>query len=169
MDPIRYRPGEALRWLETGADRARESAREKGRRISEPPHDETIKRIGHGLKNAVGAAVDFGKGAWADLLAQRADATEYVILNDRLELVQGKTMRSVKFTEIRAIHKKGDRYRVSLVNGSLNIEPYAHIVAGKVKVPIGWTRNGIEVPFELFPDELSARCGVDITEAASAG
>ena len=43
-----------------------------------------------------------------------------------------------------------------LDRGTLQIKPYAYVVAGKLKVPIGWARNGIEVPYELLIEELSS-------------
>jgi len=36
------------------------------------------------------------------------------------------------------------------------------VVAGRTKVPVGWRRNGLEVPYELLIDELAARSGRSI-------
>ncbi len=163
MEPVRYQPGEAIRWLETGADAARSSAKSKAKRLSESdPEASTFKKVGKGLKTAAGAAMDMGRGAWADLLAQRAGASEFVFLESQLDVVSGNSIRSIPYEAIRTIKQKGDRTAMTLEKGSLLIKPYAYVVAGKLRVPIGWTRNGIEVPFELIVEELSARCGVEV-------
>jgi len=163
MEPVRYRPGEAIRWLESGADAARSSAKEKGKLLSESsPEGSAFKRVGKGIKTAAGAAMDMGRGAWADLLARRAEASEFVFLHDQLDVVNGNSIRAIPYASIRAMKQKGDRCAVTLESGSLTIKPYAYVVAGKLKVPIGWTRNGIEVPFELLVEELSARCKIDV-------
>lgn len=164
MEPIRYRPGEALRWLEQGADQARTSARAKGKKLTESdPLDGALKRVGKGLQNAAGAVVDLGKGAVADLLLAKADASEFVMLERQLDIVHGKTIRSIAYADITAIRKKGDRYSVATSTAAFTVRPYAYIVAGRIRVPIGWERNGLEVGFELFAEELAGRAGVSIT------
>jgi hypothetical protein len=35
-------------------------------------------------------------------------------------------------------------------------------VAGPLKVPIGWERNGLEAPYLLIVEEIAARAGVEV-------
>ena len=165
MEPVRYRPGEAIRWLETGADSARTSAKAKTKKLGETdPEGSTFKRVQAGFKTAAGAAMDMGRGAWADLLAQRAGASEFVFLEKQMDVVTGNSIRAIPYASVKSIRQKGDRMALTLEKGSLVIKPYAYVVAGKLKVPIGWTRNEIEVPYELMLEELSARCGIEVNQ-----
>lgn len=163
MDTVRYRPGEALRWLETGADAARGSAKAKAKKLTQnDPESSAFKKVGKGFATMAGAAFDIGMGAWAELMARRAEASEFVFLDSQLDVVSGKSIRSIPYSTIKVLRQKGDRTAVTLENGSLTIKPYAYVVAGKLRVPIGWVRNEIEVPFDLIVEELSARCGIEV-------
>lgn len=158
MEPIRYKPGEAIRWLETGAAANRKSARQKGKEVFSsdiPP----ATKIGQGI----GALVDLGRGAWADILHKQAEASEYVLQDDRFDVVSGSSIKSVPYAEVKKIALRGERATITLQRGStMHIKPYAHITAGRIRVPVGWMRNGMEVPYDLLLEELSARCGVEV-------
>jgi len=156
---VRYSPGEAIRWLEYGAGSLRDSAKKQGLSLV---RREGERSIGKDLTDVLGTLVKAGKGTVAELLHQQVDATEYVFDEDHLELSKGSYRKKVRYDEVKKIKKHGDKFTVVLGQGSLNVTPYAHIVAGTVKVPIGWQRNGIEVPYELLIEELSARCRVDV-------
>jgi hypothetical protein len=161
VEPIRYKPGEAIRWLETGADSSRRSARNKGREMIGSGAGPGVKRIGQG----VGALIDLGKGAWADVLHKQAEACEYVLQDERFDVVEGTSIKSVKYADVKRISVKNERATVTLDRGIvLVIKPYAHIVAGRIKVPVGWMRNGMEVPYDLLIEELAARCNVEVDE-----
>jgi hypothetical protein len=155
---IRYRPGEALRWLGVGADGIRRDATERGRRLAEGKDRGAWHE---NARTAVGALVDLGKSAYADVLTRRLDASEYVLQEDRLDIVRGPQIESVPYRRIGRIEVKGDRITLMLDRGQVVIKPFAHIVAGRAKVPIGWMRNGIEVPYEQLVEELAARAGLD--------
>jgi hypothetical protein len=159
MELVRYKPGEALRWLETGAQTRRRSAAEKGRSIvrSEPG-----STWGGQIKKAAGAIVDIGKGAYTDLLHRRAQASEYLLHPDHFEVLGPNQALRIPYTEVLAIEQRGDRSVLTHEKGNVTIKPYAYIVSGRIRVPIGWSRNGMEVPFELLLEELSARCGVNL-------
>ena len=161
MEPIRYKPGEAIRWLETGADANMKSARQKGRDMFTPGTPASAK-----LGQGVGALIDLGKGAWADMVHKQAEASEYVLQDDRFDVVSGNSIKTVPYAEIKKIAIKGERATVTLDRGSvLTIKPYAHITAGRLRVPVGWQRNGMEVPYDLLIEELSARCGIEVEAA----
>jgi len=161
MEPSRYKPGEAIRWLETGAEANRKAARQKGKEVLAPGIPAGAK-FGQG----VGALIDLGKGAWADILHKQAEASEYVLQEDRFDVVSGNSIKTVPYSEIAKISFKNDRATVTLDRRStIVIKPYAYIAAGRIRVPVGWLRNGMEVPYDLLIEELSARCGIEVEAA----
>ncbi len=161
MEPIRYKPGEAIRWLETGAEANRKSAKQKTRDVFAPGVP-TGAKLGQG----VAALIDLGKGAWADVLHKQAEASEYVLQEERFDVVSGNSIKSVPYDEIRTIAIKSDRATITLDRGSvIVIKPYAYISAGRIRVPVGWLRNGMEVPYDLLIEELSARSRIEVVAA----
>jgi len=161
MEPIRYKPGEAIRWLGTGAEANRKSAKTKGRDVFAPGIPPGAK-----LGQGVAALIDLGKSAWSDILHKQAEASEYVLQDDRFDVVSGTSIKTVPYAEVRKISLRNERATITLDRGStLAIKPYAHITAGRIRVPVGWQRNGMEVPYDLLIEELSARCGVEVEAA----
>ena len=160
---MRYRPGEALRWLQTGAENIRRAAGERGRSVIRQTGTDQ-KRTVENLKTAAGALVDLGKSAYAELLHKQAEALEYVLLDDRLDLVKGGRIESIRWEAIKGVRVDGDRSVLVLEKGQAVIKPFAHLVAGRVRVPVGWTRNGMEVPYELLLEEIAARARREIEE-----
>lgn len=159
MDVVRYKPGEAIRWLEVGAEDLRKLARSRSRRV--------VASVGRrdfstDLKDAAGALFGFGKSAWADILHKQAEASEFALYDDKFEVIRPSTKRTVRYSDVVAMKLKNDKLSVQLRSGSISIRPHAYVVSGRIKVPIGWTRNEIEVPYETLLNELSARCGVNI-------
>ena len=116
------------------------------------------------VKTAAGAVFDYGKGAYTELRHKQADASEYALLDEHLDVVRGNQIKSIEYDRVRKVEFKNDRCVLVLDKGTQVIKPFAHIVSGKARVPIGWTRNGIEVPFELLIEELAARCNLEIVE-----
>lgn len=159
MDVVRYRPGEAIRWLEVGAEDLRKEAKRKGTSLVQREGERTI---GKDLMDAAGAIFGMGKSAWADLMHKEAQASEYILHDGHFDVVKGGLSASHPYKSVRSMRQRGDRVSVVMKQGSVAIKPHAHILAGRLKVPIGWNRNGMEVPYETLLDELSARCGVEI-------
>lgn len=159
MEPIRYRPGEAIRWLEIGAEDIRKSARRQGQSIV---RREGGRTIGRDLRDAAGAIYDLGKSALTDLIHRQAQASEVVLNDESFTVGNSASSKTVKYKEVVDMKLKGERLTVQLKQGSVTIKPYAYIVSGRVRVPVGWSRNGLEVPYEVLIDELSARCGVSV-------
>lgn len=160
MELIRYKPGEAIRWLETGAQDTMKNAKRKGRSVVRREGERTI---GRDLKEVAGAMMEFGKSAMAEFIHRSAEATEYVLFDDHFEAKASGRLKSTRYDEIEHIYyRQNDKVILEMERGAITIKPVAHLVAGRVKVPVGWQRNGIEVPYELLIDELSARCGVEV-------
>lgn len=162
MEVVRYRPGEAMRWLEAGAEDSRRNAARQGKSLVRREGERTI---GKDLKQAAGALAAMGKSALAELAHLQAYATEYVMHDTKLEIVKQGSTRSVPFASVKVLKMQNDRATLVLGQGSVSIRPHAYIVAGRIKVPIGWTRNGMEVPYETFFEELAARCKLEIEHA----
>lgn len=162
MELVRYRPADAVRWLQLGAETVRKDAQRQSDTIVRGDLQTNIKE---GFRLAAGALMDFGKGALADAMHTNAFATEYVLLDDRLEIVRKNKITVIPYQEVKSIRYKHDRVTLSYANNSASIKPPAYIQSGKVKVPVGWNRNGMEVPFEVLIDELAARCKIEAESA----
>src|SRR5687767_7935109 len=132
MELVRYRPGEAIRWLQTGAEKGRKTAQQKTRSLTLPSD---VTGLGRNAKTVAGAIFDMGKSAWTDLLHHQASASEYVLHDDEFEIIRSNGTRRIRYGDVEAMTQKGDRTVLTLPGGSLSIRPYAHIVAGRVKVP----------------------------------
>ena len=163
MELVRYKPGEAIRWLETGADNIRKGAQNRGMNLLRQTAVDS-KTLGENLKSAAGALFDFGKGTYAEMMHRIADDSEYVLQDSQFDVVNGGNLKSIPYDRVIAVNLKGDRGILTLDKGIVTIKPFAYIVAGRIKVPVGWVRNGIEVPYELLLLELAARCGVELQE-----
>ena len=159
MEPIRYRPGEAVRWLEVGAADSRRSAKRQGRSIV---RREGSRTIGRDLRDAAGVIFELGKSALADLAHRQAQASEIVLQEETFTISNPAKNQTIRYDDVVDMKLRGDRLSVILEQGGATIKPYAYIVSGRVRVPIGWSRNGLEVPYEVLIDELSARCGVNV-------
>lgn len=159
MELIRYRPGEAIRWLNSGAQDMRKNASRKGKRIIEREGDRTF---GRDFRDAAGVIIDLGKSALAELSHRQAETGEYILHDDRVEVVTPLKITAVRYDQIRHIKLKGETIKLILDHGSLTVKPHAYIVSGRIRVPIGWVRNGLEVPYETLIEELSGRSGVNI-------
>ncbi len=163
MELVRYKAGEAIRWLQTGAENSRKDARVKGRSVVKQEGVDQ-RSFGQNVKTAAGALIDLGKSAYTDLLHDQAQASEYVLQEHSFDVVKGSSIKTIPYERVKKIELEGDKSIIILDKGTMVVKPFAHIVAGRVKVPIGWSRNGIEVPYELLMVELAARCKVEIDE-----
>ena len=164
MDAVRYRPGDALRWLETGAGAHRKSARDKGRAILKTSNGVSALAIKEGVFSAAGAIADLSKGAYAELVKRRAETSEIVFSENEFSMARASGPRTYRYEDVTAISQDRDKVTVTVGQTTLTIKPYAYITTGRVKVPIGWDRNGMEVPYELIVEELAARCRVEIDQ-----
>jgi hypothetical protein len=140
----------------------RKSARDKGRSVLNLATDRSGRGIKENLTTAATALYDLGKGAYADLVKRQADAYEIILSDEEFSVSRPTGPRIYRYSDVNKIAQEKDRITVTVGQTNLTIRPYAYITAGRVKVPIGWDRNGMEVPFELLVEELAARCRVEI-------
>jgi hypothetical protein len=150
---VRYRPGEALRWLEGVSEGSLDRAREKAGHISERQGS-----IGTKIKDAAGVLIDLSRSAYAELTKRRADASEFAFLDSEFVITRPGAKQTLPYSSVKKFTKDKDKVVITLSHGSITVRPYAYIVAGKVRVPVGWDRNGSEVPYEVLFEEWAARC-----------
>lgn len=161
-ETVVYVPSPCIRWLETGAGGLKEQAKGKARDAKSSFAD---RRYGDTLLSTVSAAVGAGKAALAEIMTKRGEATEYRFERDYFELggfFKSVTIPYADVTKIDSVSDSRHRYRLHTKQGQYTISPVAWIESGAVKAPIGWERNGIEVPFALLIEEMAARCGVGV-------
>lgn len=116
-------------------------------------------RATKGIFEAVSKVVREGKSAIASLASKQLESLEYVLTEDRL-LVGTK---EIPFAAIRSVEMSGgSEFVVRAASKSVSITPYAWLEVAGHRVPLGWLRDGMEVPFELLAEEIAARAGVEI-------
>jgi hypothetical protein len=161
MEIVRYRPGEAIRWLRTGGEKIRQDAQSRTRTAVQT-HSASDRPVMDNLRHISGAMFNVGKGAYAQMVHHLAEGNEYVLQEKHLDIVKGNSIKTIPYDRICGMTLKGDRAILKLDQGSIVVRPVAHVSAGSVKVPVGWNRNGLEVPYELLLEELAARAGVQL-------
>lgn len=150
-----------MRWLHTEADRLKDEAKSNGRAATEPSSTD-FAGFAESVKNVAGAVLNLGKSAYAELSHIRANASEFVLLEDRMDVVNGNSIKAIPYGSIKKITLSKDKATLTLDKGTFVIKPFAHVVAGPVKVPIGWERNGLEAPYHVIIEEIAARSGREI-------
>lgn len=116
-----------------------------------------------GIKQVAGAASDLGKGALTDLVYRQAEETTYSLSDDAIEVIGMTSRKRIPYADVSEIGARPhDRFEVTHKGGTLVLKPIAHLVAGRLRVPVGWSRNGMEVPYAMLIEELAAHCGVEI-------
>ena len=105
---------------------------------------------------------NLGKSAYAELAHIRSTSSEFVLLDDRMDVVSGSSIKSIPYASIKKIFLVKDKATLTLEKGTFTIKPFAHVVAGPLKVPIGWERNGLEAPYLLIVEEIAARAKIEV-------
>lgn len=158
-DVVRYRVDEAIRWLDTGATEMRKDAAAAGRSAAHTVAPD-LRSVGQSLKKAAASARDYGRGAVADMAHRRAESVEYVLDEERFDIVKGGSIHSIRYDALKTIELKGERARLTLESGDVTIKPVAHLVTSGARVPLGWSRNGLDAPYMTLIEEIAARAGI---------
>jgi hypothetical protein len=156
---VRYRPGEALHWLRFGTEEQRKTAQQKATGVFKRSGERSFKKD---IGDVAGAVWGAGHAAMTELAHRQATSTQYLLDETGFDLIQPNRSRRVEYAQVKSIRIDGDKATLELEKGSITIKPFAHLVAGRVRVPVGWNRNGIEVPYDMLLEELSARCGIGV-------
>jgi len=110
-----------------------------------------------------GAVGELGKGTLSDIVQRRAEDSSFQLNDEALEVIGLTNRKRILYKDVTEIHAKPhDRFELVHKGGTLTIKPIAHLLAGRLRVPVGWLRNGMEVPYALLIEELAAHCGVEI-------
>lgn len=157
MATVTYRPAEVLHWFGIGSRAARQRAKKRGQAAL------AGNDLVQGLRQVAGAASDIGKGAITDLVYRQAEETSYVLAEDAFEVIGLTSRKRISYKDVSEIGSRPhDRFEISHKGGTLVVKPIAHLVAGRMRVPVGWSRNGMEVPYAMLIEELAAHCGAEI-------
>ncbi|MBS1722260.1 MAG: hypothetical protein JSS66_04550 [Armatimonadetes bacterium] len=157
MLTVTYKPAEVLHWFGIGSRQARQRARRKSQAAL------SGNDFAQGIRDVAGAAAELGKGALSDIVQRRAEDTTYQFFEDAFEVNGITSRRRIPYEDVTGIEAlTHDRFELHHKGGALMIKPIAHLVAGRLRVPVGWSRNGMEVPYATLIEELAARCGVEI-------
>jgi hypothetical protein len=162
-EPVVYSPPACIQWFEVGAGGIKQDARAKAKAAKVGLQE---KDLGTALKEGLSAAMRAGRAAMANLAGKRSEATEVRLYEDHFELVSLLKTVSIPYKEVRSIAPSPGgkhRYTLTLRSGEHTLSPVAYLVSGSARVPVGWQRNGMEVPYLLLIEELAARCGVEVT------
>lgn len=156
---VRYRVDDAIRWLDAGATQMRKDAAASGHSAAKTVAPD-FRSVGQSLKKAAASARDYGRGAMADMVHRRADSIEYVLDEDRFDIVKGGSIQTIRYADLQTIEMKGERARLTMESGDVTIKPVAHLVTSGARVPLGWSRNGLDAPYGTLVEELAARAGI---------
>jgi hypothetical protein len=153
MSAVTYQPPDILHWFDTGSAEAIETSK----KIRPDLNLGSGKAIKETMMQAAAAAAEFGRGAMADLAWRRLDEVSYTLDDDSFEAITLTTHRNIPYeTVVEIIAEKHDKFLVRHEEGTLTIRPIAHLASSGIRVPIGWKRAGIEVPYlmliEFFND-----------------
>ncbi|MDI9636510.1 hypothetical protein QPK87_01180 [Kamptonema cortianum] len=160
MPAIVYQPPDVLHWFDTEAKRESVLGFAKGAMVARKTTEEGIIP---GIKQAAGAALSIGRSAVGGFLKSQGQETRYELHDSGFECIDLTRRVKVSYSDVRQIISRPNHQTKILYNGgSVTIKPVAHLVAGRYKVPIGWLRNGMEVPYAMLIEEISARTGVEI-------
>jgi len=149
-ETVVYRPVEIQGWLKLGSESLKKAPFHVGGDIRKT------------VTGAFGKAFDFGKGALAGVGGLAIERIEYRLHEDRVEIVGVGPTRTVLFSSIRSVEAQGRGFRIDAGSHTFTIKPYAHLLVSSVKVPLGWKRNRMDVPFSLLAEEIAARAKVRI-------
>lgn len=159
MPTVVYTPAEVLHWFDTDAKRAHANARTKSLSVAKKSEEGILPA----LKEAAGAAISFGKGTIGNIVQKSAEETRYELHDNGLEAIDLARKVKLDYSEIKQIvAKANNKYQILFHGGSLTVKPVAHLVAGRHRVPVGWVRNGFEVPYAMLIDEIAARAAVEV-------
>jgi hypothetical protein len=160
MTPIVYRPAEAVVWFQIESKRSSVRAKAKSKLAAQAMGNQPVE----GLKSVADAALTFGSSAWQDLKTKSENQTRYELHESGFEVFGLGRRVKIDYRDVTAIQDVGsDKYRLVHRQGRIIIKPPAHLVSGKLRVPVGWQRNGSEVPYNVLIDELAARSGVSVS------
>lgn len=158
MEIIHYRIPDAVKWLQMGTESSQ--FRTQKSELAESFKESQVKR---GLREVGSRLLHFGKSTYAGFVQKNIENIEYILLSQQVEVHSLGRRRSLRYEDINRIFEgTKDHYTVVTPEDRLVIRPVAYLGAGRVRVPIGWNREGADVPYDLLIKELAAHCKLEI-------
>jgi hypothetical protein len=152
VHPVRYRPLTVGTWLVLGAQ-------------SLPEEDLLKARPGmaRAVWSAVGKFVGEGKLTYAEIIRQHLEKMEYRLYEDRVETTQGARVKAFPYSDLKRCEiPRPYEFRFHSSQGMLVIRPYAWLSVRGLKVPLGWRRDRLEVPYVQLGEEIADRARLRI-------
>lgn len=151
--PVTYKPADAIRWAEITAPALT--------KIHPQPTPFPTS-----VKQAFQKVLDLSKTAAAQVSHKALQQLEYRLYDEALEIHSQTGLRSVPYDQIVRIEiLKKDAFNIVTKKGAIRIKPYAWLLVANVRVPLGWKRDGMEVPYSLLLEEIIARSKAPIVSA----
>lgn len=159
---VRYRPAASLTWLSDSA----EAGFKKAEKLSKQALNLKLGADGTSAKarfvSAGAALFEAAKSAYTEVAKSKMEAHEYALSDDTLFVHFGGKSEEIPFEKISHVEMDGLKAKFFHAKGQLIVQPYAYVVSGAAKAPIGWNRDGHEVPYELLIEEIAARAGLTL-------
>jgi hypothetical protein len=150
----RYRPADAIRWIEIGTRRLAKP----GDLPFDPPADARAAVV-----EALRKALSLGKSKVAEFQGKAIRAREYFLYEDRFEAVLPSGVRNVQYADVESLEvRRAGAFVLRLRKGRFTLKPYAWLSVPGARIPLGWERNGVAVPFETLPEEIALRANVRV-------
>lgn len=145
--PVRYRPLDVGTWLVLGAQS-----------ILEEDLLKTRTSMAEALWSAMGKFVGKGKSTLAEIISQHLEKMEYRLYEDRIETTKGTQVKAFLYSDLKRCEVlRSYEFRFSSPQGTLTIRPYAWLSVRGLKVPLGWRRDRLEVPYIQLGEEIADR------------
>ncbi len=99
-----------------------------------------------------------GKGSFAKMVSEYLEKLEYRLYEDRVEITKGSRVSTFAYSDLqRCEMPRSYEFRFLSSKGTLTIRPYAWLSVRGLKVPLGWRRDRLEVPYLQLGEELADR------------
>lgn len=160
MSTVHYTAPDILHWLGTPADRPKAKSRQ-----TPEPKSSASSEIAANIKAVASAATSFGKEAIADIVRAKVSVYKVSLYEKGMEIYSLTATRKIDYENVKSIKElTNDRFEIVHENGKAIIKPCGHIVVERLKLPIGWIRNGLEVSYHTLIQEIAARSSIEISK-----
>lgn len=153
---VKYRVSDSiLKWFEFQPSVSETTSQA----ISKAKSDQPVQKH---IKNAAQTIVDIGKSAYAGMVQLGPLEYEVTFRESEVSLCRNRRIERIPYRTIQRIALEKDVITLKLDHQTIKIRPVVVLSAGKLKVPVGWDRDGQDVPFETLAHEFSGRSGLSV-------
>jgi hypothetical protein len=143
--PVKYKPVDIIRWIDFTTESHNKT------HTKESPFPKTIKQ-------ALQKMVNLSKTTTAQVARNAIEQLEYRLYHDSLEMHSQTGFRSILYSQVTHIEiLKREAFRIRTEKETVRIKPYAWMIVANLKIPLGWRREDMEVPYHLLLEEIAAR------------